>query len=251
MNETGQSIQKRTEVTEIDLVEVFHILWNKLWLLILCFVIGAGAAGGATKMFVTPQYQATSMIYVYTQDTGESLLQQLQAGTQITVDFEIIASTREVVEVVIDDLNLDTTYEELLSTITISNPSDSRVLEITVENPDPQLAAEISNSMANSLRERIAEVMSTDKPSTVQSAVVPSSPSSPNTMKNAMMGGLLCAVVAAGILLLRYFMDDTIQTEKDVERYLHLNTLAALPMERKNRKQSDDSKKGKRKKAKA
>ena len=62
---------------------------------------------------------------------------------------------------------------------------------------------------------------------------MPVSPSSPNTFKNTVVGGAVVMLALAAFYVIRYLMDDTIKTEEDVRRYLGLNTLAAIPAERK------------------
>ena len=57
-------------------------------------------------------------------------------------------------------------------------------------------------------------------------------------MKNTMLGALLGAVLAAGLIIVLYLMDDTIKDEDDVKKYLQMNTLAALPMEKRRRGKS-------------
>ena len=46
------------------------------------------------------------------------------------------------------------------------------------------------------------------------------------------MGGLAFAFVAATVIVLRYLMNDTIQTEEDIKKYLGLHMLAAIPTEK-------------------
>lgn len=219
------------EEMEIDLGEVLFVLLRKILWLLAGLAAGVIISFGVTKILITPQYTASSMIYIFTKTTSITSLADLQIGSQLTVDFQTLGTSRPVVEKVIRDLNLDASYEELLKTITITNPSNSRILKISVENPDPRLAADISNAMADSLSSRVAEVLNTDKPSTVERAVVPSSPSSPNTLRNVAVGGLLGLVFVAAFVLLQHFMDDTIKSEEDVRKYLELNTLAAVPLE--------------------
>lgn len=217
--------------SEIDLLELFHVLWSKVKLLAASLVLGALVAGLVTELFITPQYEATSMVYIFSKTTSITQLTDLQIGTQLTVDFQIIATTREVVGDVIDTLHLDATYEELLKTLSVNNPTGSRVLQLTARNPDPQLAADISNAWADRLRQQVADVMSTDKPSTVQRAVVPEHASSPSLLKNVAIGGILCFVAAAGIIVMLYLLDDTITSGEDVTKYLGLNTIAEIPLE--------------------
>ncbi|MDD3218033.1 MAG: Wzz/FepE/Etk N-terminal domain-containing protein [Lachnospiraceae bacterium] len=232
--------QMRDDEIEIDLREVVTILIRKIWLIVLCMAIGVAAVGAVTITMITPQYSASSMIYILTKTTSVTSLADLQMGTQLTVDFQTLATSRPVVESVIEQLNLDAEYEDLVNTITVENPTDTRILKTTVENPDPQLAMDISNAMSDAIAAQVAEVMTTDKPTNVERAVLPKSPSSPNLVKNIMLGALLGAFLAIAFVLVRYFMDDTIKNEDDVTKYLQLSTLAAIPMEkgRRSRKAS-------------
>ncbi len=223
--------QQQLDEQEIDLLEVFHVLWNKVWLLAATTVAGIAAAAIVTLLFITPQYEATSIIYILSKTTSITSLADLQIGSQLAADFQIIATTREVVEVVMGQYGITDPYEDFVKTIEVTNPSDSHMLQITVTNPDPDLAAQLSNALADQMKLQIAEVMSTDTPSTVQRAVVPEAPSSPSLLLNCAVCALLFFALTAGIILVQHFMDDTIKDEDDVQRYLGVTTLAALPME--------------------
>lgn len=232
MDELRQMDAKRDEEIEIDLRELFQLLLSKLWIIILCFAIGAVLAFGGTKLFVTPKYSASSMIYILTKTTSVTSLADIQMGAQLTVDFEVLAKSRPVVEEVIDDLNLDYTYTELTQMITTENPANTRILKLEVTHEDPEMAKKIANSLADATADRVAYVMTTDKPKVVENAVVPAKPSSPSVMKNTMIGALLGALLAIGVVVLRYLMNDTIENEEDVRKYLNLNLLAAIPAEK-------------------
>ncbi len=113
MSELKQLEMQKDDEMEIDLGEIFHLLMNKLWIIVLCFIIGATLAFGGTKLLITPKYSASSMIYILTKTTSVTSLADIQMGTQLTADFEILATSRPVLEEVIEKLNLDYTYEEL------------------------------------------------------------------------------------------------------------------------------------------
>ena len=227
-----------TEDVEIDLLELAGVLWRKVWAIVMCLVIGAVIAGGYTKLMITTQYTATSMIYILGQTTSITSVTDLQIRSELTADFTIMAKSRPVIEGVIDDLNLDMTYEQLESEISLENPTDSHILKIHVTDTDPEFAKKISNAMADSVADNISSVMATDKPSIAEKAVTPKAPSSPNLLKNTAMGGLIGAVLAIAVIVVMYLMDDTIKTEEDVRKYLQLNTLAEIPMEKKNRRKT-------------
>lgn len=216
---------------EIDLLEIFHALWRKAWLIIIGLIAGIVIAGIITKVVMVPQYTSTSMIYILTKTTSVTSLADIQMGTQLTVDFETLATSRPVIEGVIKKLKLDTTYDELVKMVKIDNPADTRILKISAENHDPQLAKDIANAMADVTAERVAEVMSTDKPSIVEEAVAAKAPSSPSLTKNMAIGGLIAAMLVIVIIIVRLLLDDTIKSEEDVKKYLGLNTLAMIPLE--------------------
>lgn len=239
------SDNREDDEMEIDLVEVFQLMLKRWWLIIGCAVVFAAAAFGYTKLFVTPQYEASSMIYILSKTTSISSALDLQLGKQLTVDFETLATSRPVVEKVIDELGLDTEYETLVGSITVSNPTDTQILKISARNPDPVLARDISNAMSDATAEQIAAVMVTDKPSTVEEAVVPRYPVSPNVKKNTLIAGLAGALLVMAIILLNYLLDDRIKSEEDIVKYLELNALASIPLN-KGEKSSKKKKAGKK-----
>lgn len=222
--------EQQDDEIEIDLMEVFHLFLKRWWMLLGCGLIAAVVVFGFNKIIVTPQYEASSMIYILSKTTSITSAIDLQLGKQLTVDFETLATSRPVVEKVIDELKLDMDYDEMVKKIEVSNPSETQILKIAVRDPDPELACDISNAMSDATAERVAEVMVTDKPSTVEDAVVPEYPVTPNTLKNTVVAGAFGVLLMMGILLVNYLVDDRIKTEDDVAKYLELNTLASIPV---------------------
>lgn len=232
MDELKQIEAKNDEEIEIDLMELFHLLIQKAWVIVLCFIVGAVLSFSVTKFLITPQYSASSIIYILTKTTSVTSLADIQMGAQLTVDFEVLAKSRTVVEAVIETLELDCTYEELLGQISTANPADTRMLTLTVTDPDAEKAREISNALADATADRVADVMNSDKPNIVDRAVTPAEPSSPSTLKNTAIGAIVGAFLAIAVLVIRHLLNDTVQTEEDVRKYLNLHTLAAVPLEK-------------------
>ena len=52
----GQIGQRPGEEDEIDLVELFYLLWGHAWQIILCLVVGAGIAFGRQSMKLRPAF---------------------------------------------------------------------------------------------------------------------------------------------------------------------------------------------------
>ena len=169
---------------QIDLIEIFSLLLRKAWIVVLCLIVGGTLAFGWTKLRVTPMYTASSTIYVLTKTTTVTSIADLQLGSQLTNDFVILAKSRPVIETVIEDLDLDYTYEAVSRMISITNEENTRIVKFSVSHADPEMAKNIANSVAEATAERIAYIMNTDKPKIVEEAVEPTVPSSPNVLRN-------------------------------------------------------------------
>ena len=231
---------------EIDLLEIFIALKRRLWLILLAAVIGGGGAGAFSKFVLTPVYSSTAMLYVLSKETTLTSLADLQIGSQLTKDYRIIITSRPVLEDVKETLNLDMTYKELRNIITIDNPSESRILTITITDPDPRLAKQIVDQVANTSSNYIGDIMEMVPPKMIEDGETPVIPISPNSKRNAVLGAAAAMAVVCGFITLGVVLNDTIQTEEDVEKYLGLTVLASVPAREGEAKEG--GKKGKKKK---
>ena len=150
----GQIVQRPEAEDEIDLVELFYLLWGHAWQIALCLFVGAGIAFGVTKFLITPKYEATSSIYVVSASNNSVVnLSDLQIGAQLTADYQELILSRPLLEDVIENLELTNAEGEPMSTnalknmIAISNTADTRILKVTVTSPDPQESADIANEL--------------------------------------------------------------------------------------------------------
>ena len=155
----------------------------------------------------------------------------VQTGTQLTQEYMELVKSRTVLEEVISVLNLEMEPEELSDAITTSNPDNTRILTIQVEDEDPEVAREIADAVRESASNTIQDIMEIDAVNTVEEANLPTTPSSPSVFRNTAIGGFIGIVIAMGIIVLIYVFDDTIKTPEDVENYLGLNVLTSIPIQ--------------------
>ena len=191
---------------------------------------------GYTKLLVTPLYQATSSIYIVSASNNSVVnLTDLQIGAQLTADYQELILSRPLLEDVIENLELTNGEGEPMSTaalsrmITITNTDDTRILKVTVTSPDPQESADIANELIDQACIYLPQIMETEEPNLVEEAIPPTQKSSPSTARNVVLGGLLGACLACGVLVLRYLMNDTFVTPDDVVKYLGVQPLAVIP----------------------
>jgi len=214
---------------EIDLLELLGALKKRLWIIIAAAVIGGGITGGFSKFVLTPQFTSTAMVYILSKETTLTSLADLQIGSQLTKDYKVIVTSRPVLEDVIRTLKLDMTHKELREKITIDNPQDTRILSITAEDPDPQMAKEIADTVAGTASDYIGDIMEMVPPKMIESGELPIEKSSPSNTKNALIGAFVAMFLVCGLTTLEVILNDTIRNEDDVAKYLGLTVLASVP----------------------
>lgn len=218
------------DVIEIDLQELFGLLLHWLWLIILCG-IAAGAVGFVLSRFViVPQYESTTSVYILSKNDNNSLTySDTQLATQLTKDYEKLITSRYVLEQVIDQFQLEEGYGSLSGKITVNNASGTRIIDITVKDPDPELAQMLADAIRDISATHITSVMNIEAVNIVDRANLPTAPSEPSVPKWTLLGAVIGVFLCAVILVVRFLLDDTIKSSEDIEKYLGLSTLALIP----------------------
>ena len=225
---TALAVQPEQGEDTIDLLELFMGLLAHWTLIAATAVVGAVLMALYTFFLVTPMYKATATIYVVSRNDSVLNFSDLQVGSELTSDYIKVFEMWEVHEKVISNLDLDYTYTDMTSMLSVT--SDTRMLDITVTNPDPEEAAAIANEYADVGAKYISEKMKTDEPTLMSSARVPENPFSPNKSKNILLGFVVGFVLASAVVVLRTMLDDTYKTAEDIRKYAGLVVLASIPL---------------------
>lgn len=238
-------VTNNNDEIEIDLGEVFHLVINKLGVIILSGILLGVLSIIGTMLFITPKYESTTKIMVLNKQDNNTLTSaDMQTSTQLTKDYAELIQSRTVLEGVIAQLNLDMTYKEMLNKVSVETSSDSRIVSISVTDEDPYTASEIANAVRDMAAEHIQSVMDIEAVNVVDTANIPNEKASPSLAKNGVIGGLLGVIIAMAAVIIIYLTNDTIKVEEDVERYLGLSVLGSIPF---SEKESRSKKKKSRK----
>lgn len=237
-----ETTQQNNDEMEIDLLELFHVLWSKALVILLSAVAVGLAAMLVTQIFLSPQYQSTTKMYILTQQNNDTVTSSdLQASEQLTQDCAEMIQSRQVAESVISQLGLDLTAGGLLEKVTVTTSVDTRIITIDVQDEDPYLARDIANALRRIAADTIQDVMNIEAANVFEEANIPEEPVSPSEIKNTLIGVFLGFVIALAAVIISYLTNDTIRTSEEVERYLHLSTLGIIPLaegEVKNKKKN-------------
>ncbi len=219
---------KKTFEEEIDLVWLAYALLRKIWLILAVAVVTACLTAGYTFFKIEPTYSSTATMLVLTKETTLTSLTDLQIGSQLTKDYSVLITSRPVLEKVIENLDLKMSYNALKRNVSINNPEDTRLLFITVTMNDAKQAKAVVNELSAVSSEFIGDKMEVSPPKVVEEGEI-GSKTGPSITKNAVMGFVVGAFLVCAVIVVLELLNDTIQKEDDIERYLDIPTLAIIP----------------------
>ena len=167
--------RENTNEIEFNMLVLIHILLGRFWIVlsagfvaaVICFVISA--------YVLAPVFESTTKIYILNKTDDSSVTYtDVQMGTQLTKDYAELINSRYVLEKVIEQLSLgDIEYEDLMRTVSVNTPMDTRIVSITVEHTDPEMARNIANCIREVAGEHIQNVMDIEGVNVVETANIP------------------------------------------------------------------------------
>lgn len=223
---------QENQAVEIDVFAMLKTLWKRKFSIVLVALVFAIAAFGYSAFLAKKEYQSTSRIYVVSrqnQDNNALTNSDLQAGSYLVKDYREIILSQNVLTQAIEELKLDLTPAELSKKISVSVPTDTRILSITAKDGDPKEAARIANGLRNVAAEKIISVTKVSDVTTLDEAEVPQSPSSPNIRRNVLLGFIAGAGLMVVLLVVLEVLDDRVKRPEDIEELMGLTLLGVVP----------------------
>lgn len=214
---------------ETDVLYLLRKLWSrKFFIIFIALVVGTIALLGSVFL-IKPKYTSTTRIYVVSRTADSITNQDLQAGSYLVKDYQEVITSNEVLSSVIDKEKLSLTPNELSSMISVTIPTDTRVISISVEDDNAQEATTIANTVREVAAEKIKAVTKVDDVTTLEAAEVPKEPSSPNIKRNTLIGVIAGGVLAVISIIILEVLDDRVRRPEDIEDVLGLPLLGIVP----------------------
>ena len=224
-------METRKDEMEIDLIDLLYYLKKKLWSIVTAFLVFAILGAVFTTFFMQDEYTAKTRMYVLNRSSEAGISSSdYSISNYMVKDYEVLIIGENVTREVIDRLHLDMSVSELAGKISVSAIENTRILQIIVVDNEAKRAADIANCVREISSAQIKEIMDVDAVNLVYEAEVPNQKSGPSMTKNMIIAAVLGVVLAIGVLVVVYMMDDTIRTDEDVTRFLGLDTLGVIPM---------------------
>ena len=210
--------RKKTEY-EIDLFELIKSLLKHWWVLLLTMAIGIGLMFLYTRYIVVPEYRSSVSFYVNNGQRAEDKIStsDISASQSLVDTYIVILKYGTTLDAVLEDTKINYSAAQLSKKITCASINDTEVFQVTVSDPSPELAATIARSIEKILPDKVADVIEGSTVRVVRNPSVPTAPSSPNMIKNLVLGGLAGLMLSCVYVSLRYTLDDRI---RDASRML-------------------------------
>lgn len=218
---------------EIQLLEMFYILRKRIWIILLIVVFSVTTSGIISYFVLEPEYETFTTLMVGKSQGHEDLIEysDILLNQKLVTTYGEIAKSRLVSNEVIENLDLNISYESLKGKLNVSLVSDTEIIKIEVRDNNPDIAAKIANETAKVFIEHITKIMKIENIQVIDTAVIPINHIKPRPILNMILAGMLGCSIAVFLTLLLEQLDNTIKTEDDVERYLELMVIGIIPEE--------------------
>lgn len=219
----------------VDFLHIVKFVWKRIWIVLLAAVLSAVIAFSYSTFFVKPQYSSSIMLYVNNSSfslgsTSFSISSsELTAAQSLVKTYSVLLKNKTTLNEVIEKADIDLDYTELYQMIETGAVKETEVLEVKVTADDPYLAADIANTIAEVLPDKIATIIKGSSMEIVDLAVPNTQKVSPNITRNTEIGLLLGAVLTIIVLVIFALLDDTIHDDEYILRTYDYPILAKVP----------------------
>lgn len=217
----------------IDLRDYFFILKKKIGVILTSMII-CGLISGIVSFFVlTPVYEANTSLIV-NKEVGNKVTEMtttddLNYVQKLAITYGEIIKSRAVITPTIEKLDLNMTYEELASAVSVTNVSDTQIIKISVQHENPKIAMKICNTIPSIFSEEVQRIVKASGVEVIDKAILPTNPIKPNKKMNVLIAMVLGVMVSVFIIFLIEALNTKIKEPKDIEEKLGIPVFGVVP----------------------
>jgi len=220
---------------EINLLELFVIVRNKLKQIVAISVLCGVAVFIACVFVLTPKYTSYVDLYVTNVSVqGDELnayvnANDLSASQKLLSTYKVILRTDEAYNKLVSVTGIQLSKSELLGMISFSSLESTEVLRITAETPDPYLSKAICDGYTTIAPEIIQDVFNGGSVKSLSTAKADGEPSSPNTTLYTLVGFVGGFCMAAVLYILLELFTNTVRGEQELSSKMNVAVIGTVP----------------------
>ena len=213
----------------IDLKEYLQIFRKRGWIIAVLVTIAVAISGVLNFFVIEPVYQAelTFMVNFNQNENAQITEEDMNYGTNLVEKYKPIIKSRKVTNQIKKNLNLNMSQGQIGNAIQINSISGP-VMSVTVQSTNPQIAKDIANEVPEVFGRELKRIAKVDGIEVIDTAVIPTSPISPNKTKNMMMAAIIAIVIGIFIVFLLDYLDNKIKTPEDIESCIGIPVLGTV-----------------------
>lgn len=222
------------EEEQISIVEIAYMMLSKWPALLISMIVAAAIVFSGTLVFITPKYQSNGKLYVSSEGQRSSQSDVVAYNTVLTNQklvntyLEILRSD-SFLSTVSEDIGKKYTYSEIKSMLSMSAVNETELLEISVLCADPYDAYKITNSIIKNSGDEIERVVEGGSVRVIDNASMPKEPTTPNVVKNTVIGAMAGLLLGAFIIFLREMLDTRVKAGEDMQSKYSIPVLGEIP----------------------
>lgn len=218
----------------MDIRKIISMLMKKWPFIVITAFVFAVALYVYSSVYVTPIFAAQATMIVNKSQYQASEQNQMSYNDilltqKLVKSYILIMKSDTNIELVKKEVGTDLSVDQLKSYIEISGVGETEVLQINVENKDPELAAKIANAVVKVSPATIIRIIKAGSAEVIDTAKIAAAPVKPVVWKYAAVGALIGMLLSLALIFLRDFFDNTFKTEDDVRNALDLPVITSLP----------------------
>lgn len=125
--------------------------------------------------------------------------------------------------------NLNITIEEVRNALSVTNTTETQIIEISATTSDPELSKNIIDETITVFTNLVQEKLNVTNLTIVDQPEINPNPVSPSMIKNIIIGAIIGIVLSLAYVLLTYLLDTKIKTGEQAEQILGVPLLGTVP----------------------
>lgn len=216
---------------ELGIGDIINIIKPYILHLVFVFLIFSMCSYIFTCLLIQPVYQSSATVIVNNRRKDATAItgDEINSAKNLASVYSIIIKSNAVMEPVIEELNVDLSNQDLSSKVSVSAIDNTQVIKISVTDPDREMARNYVNEIIKVAPDIIVEKVEAGDIKIVSYPQVSRAPISPNIKMNVLLSGVVGVMLSLGIVILRYFLDATFKSPKEIENALGIPLLGVIP----------------------
>lgn len=215
----------------IDLKELLNIVKHGWKIILGITIVFTLVSFTYTKFFITPQYQVESKIFIGKDDEVNSAYNNSEVNMyqDLMYTYKEILISYDLVDRAINKTEYDYSTSSILDLLNVRFGSNTQVLTISLEHPEPKVAKEILDEVIDEFITTSKKLIPNGNVVVLEKTRIPEYPVSPNVLMNTVIGLILGLMLSVFLLFALEFIRNTVKTEEQLHSLLDIPVLAVIP----------------------